>query len=152
MAFITLTQNKIAIVDDEDYEKVSQYKWHYSTKTRSVKGYAQRKIKNGDTYMHRFIMNCPKDKVVDHKDGDTLNNKKDNLRICSQSKNMMNKTIMSNNKSGYKGVHFHKLLGRWVAQIKVNDKVIHLGVFDTPEEAFIERNRAAEKYHEEFAR
>jgi hypothetical protein len=152
MSLIKLTQNKYSAVDEDDFIKLNRYKWHYNVKRKGDQGYAQRKSKNKIIYMHDFIVNCPPNKIVDHKDGDSLNNKKENLRICTQTNNMMNKSIMSNNKSGYKGVHFHKQTGKWRAQIKVKGKIKSLGLFDNPEDASKIRNKAAKLYHGEFAK
>jgi len=150
MAFIKLTQNKFAEVDEEDLPKLFKHKWIYSTKNKKFQGYAQSNRSTGSIYMHRLITNCPSDKIVDHKDGNTLNNKKENLRICTQKENMRNSKTKSDNKSGYKGVHLHKLTGKWRSQITVNGKTISLGLFDDPKEAAEARKNAAKVYHGEF--
>lgn len=85
--------------------------------------------------MHRIIMNCPEDRQVDHINGDGLDNRKSNLRVCTQRQNSCNTLKYSTNKSGYKGVSFSKDTNKWRATIVVNYKQIHLGLFNTPEEA-----------------
>lgn len=87
--------------------------------------------------LHRLITNCPKGKVVDHWDKDTLNNLDSNLKIVTQSKNLQNRnSIYTQNTTGYKGVSYEKRTGKYVAQIKINKKYIWLGRHDTPEQAY----------------
>lgn len=152
MKEIKLTQNKIAIVDDEDYEKINQRKWYY------CRGYALRnkwlaKYTHVIWRMHWEIMGKPrKGFEIDHKDGNKLNNQKSNLRICSHKENGMNRKVQNNNKSGYKGVHIHKLTGKWRAMISINNKSMHLGLFNNKEKAVKAYNDAAKKYYGEFAK
>jgi len=101
---IELTQEKFAIVDDEDYEYLMQHKWHYSM------GYASAEIyisptKRKRLKMHRVIMKPPDHLVVDHINHDTLDNRKENLRICTKQQNEMNQKIRINKESKYKGVN-----------------------------------------------
>jgi two-component SAPR family response regulator len=142
---IPLTKNKATIVDDEDYEYLSQWKWHLSRF-----GYAVRKPKE-QIYMHRVIMNTPAGMSTDHINKDKTDNQKVNLRICTTSENMMNRDKQKNNTSGYKGVFWHERAGRWRAQIRLNRKSIHLGLFDTPEEACEKYKQAEKEYFGEFA-
>jgi len=88
--------------------------------------------------------------IVDHKDGNPLNNRRDNLRLATKVDNQRNSRKPKNNTSGYKGVYKHA--GRWVAMIRTNENKKHLGRFDTPEEAYEAYCEAAKKYHGEFAR
>ena len=91
------------------------------------------------------------DKVVDHIDGNTLNNQRSNLRTCTQGENMRNQKISSRNTSGIKGVSWSKNRERWLACIKGNGKQIYLGHFICPLMAKLAYNKAAVKYHGEFA-
>lgn len=145
MKKIKLTQNKYALVDDSDYEYLSQWKW-CANKNRNT-WYAVRAEKLGDkkslVLMHRVIANTPIGVKTDHEDGNGLNNQRYNLRTCSTSQNAMNSKKASNNTSGYKGVTWHKELGKFVARIHINGKSIHLGVFQSAKEAGEAYNKKA---------
>lgn len=94
----------------------------------------------------------PGDFLIDHKDSDHLNDRFDNLRLCTHLQNMANKKTPVNNKSGYKGVHYSKKERKYCAHIKVNSKAIRIGAFDDPESAYVAYCEAARKYFGEFAR
>lgn len=150
MKEIPLTQGKVALVDDDDYERLAQFKWG-----RHTRGYAVRKeMRDGKKVailMHRVICNAQPGEIVDHIDGDVSNNSKANLRLCSHSENMYNRRLLAkNNTSGYKGVSRKKK--GWEARIGAGGRFIHLGCFATPEEAAAQYNLAAITYHGEFAR
>lgn len=149
MREIQLTKGMNAIVDDDDFELLSGFKWQtvcggkYAARSTKLDG---RKM----IYMHRFIMGSPDGGIVDHKNGNTLDNRKENLRMatpCQNSWNMKPK----NPRSGYKGVSMHTS-GLWQARIRVNYKSIKLGYFRDPAEAHKAYCSAAIKYHGEFAR
>jgi len=151
---IILTQGKVAIVDNEDYDYLNQFKWYASNK--NGKFYVQKKItvsKNKTTCisMHRFIMKPNKGMVIDHLDGNPLNNKKNNLRICTHAENMRNSKIRINNKSGYKGVSYQENSNNYRASIRFNNIKINIGDFIDPIDAARAYNAAALKYHGEFA-
>lgn len=155
-----------AFVDDELYDELSKFNWSISNN-----GYAQRRVKIGDKVltilMHRQIMELSfGDSIyVDHKNGNRLDNRKSNLRICSRTENNHNMRISKRNKSGAKGVfHLHieyetkKGISRkdyWRASIMVNKKNIYLGCFPDTKEGFKQAknayNDAAKKYYGEFA-
>lgn len=131
-----------AIIDLDDIDKVKQYRWHLSH------GYAKNNRYN--LYLHRFIMGNPEDNIiVDHINRDRLDNRKYNLRFCSLQENNMNKGIQSNNSSGYPGVSYSK--NKWRAYIGINGKQIHLGRYNTIEEAIEARRQAELEYFGEFA-
>jgi hypothetical protein len=94
----------------------------------------------------------PSDKEIDHIDGDGLNNDPANLRLATRSENLRNRGANKNNTSGFKGVRSNKQTGRWRAEIGLHGKLLHLGLFDTPEEAHAAYVRAAKELHGEFAR
>lgn len=145
---IPLTQGKFALVDDEDFEWLNQWKW-FVIKDHNV-FYAVRT--QNHIKMHNVIMKPSDGFIVDHKDGDGLNNSKINLRICTTSQNQMNKRKPSNNTSGYKGVHFHKPSKKYLARICLNNKRIVIGFFKEPQDAARAYDQAAVKYFGEFAK
>jgi len=123
-------------------EEIKKYKWRLTNN-----GY----VKTGDnTLLHRFIMDCPDNKVVDHINKNKLDNRKSNLRICEQTHNLMNSKIGKDNKSGYKGVGFHKPSKKWRARITVDKKTIYLGLFNSKEDAIKARREAEIKYFGEY--
>ena len=137
MKTIPLTKGQFAIVDDEDYKKLSRYSW-CATKIRN--GYVAirtiHKPKKYNLYMHRHIMNCPKGLWVDHINHDTLDNRKENLRIVTPSQNMMNRLgARKNKKLNIRGVYFHEGTGKYRAMIRVYGKLKHLGLYKTTQEA-----------------
>lgn len=155
--------DKHAIIDDEDYEIVSKYKWHLSD------GYARATVYESGIQktvrLHRLILKETNPKVqIDHKNRNRLDNRKSNLRKCSTSENQKNKK--SSGKSKYLGVSFRitkqkyknkkgviktYTYSRIISQIKVNDKYIYLGTFKDEVGAAKAYNEAAIKYHGEFA-
>lgn len=151
---IELTQGKVAIIDDEDYEIVSKHNWRaYKDKNTY---YAITRYEHTPPYsqisLHRFIMNDPEGMVVDHIDGNGLNNKKENLRIVTRQQNNSHRlNMMSNNTSGYRGVYWKKHPhNRWLSCIRFNSKLIHLGYFDTKEEAARAFNEKARELFGEY--
>lgn len=150
MKKIPLTQGKFAIVDDEDFEFLSQWKW-WTLKSGNT-FYAIRRSKNATILMHRVIIGAKPKKTVDHVNGNGLDNRKENIREVSNSENAMNRTLNSNNSSGTTGVSFHKKSKKFRATITVNKKSIHLGTFSSIEEAVIARKSAENKYFCNFTR
>lgn len=149
---IGLTQGKFALVDDDDYEWLMQWKWHYSNTGYAVRNSPYVNGKRKTISMHREIMKTPDYMDTDHRDLKRLNNQRYNLRVCTRSQNCQNKFRSSKNTSGYKGVVWHKKLEKWQAQIQRTKKNTHLGYFDTPEEAAYAYDVAARKRFGEFAR
>jgi len=148
MKEIPLTKGYVALVDDEDYEWLMQWKWHVSISRSSPR--AARNIGRGrQLFMHRAIMDAPPDKQVDHKDLCGLNNQRSNLRLCSNAENNRNKGKRPNNTVGYCGV---VRSGKgFMPKIKINGKQLYFGTFPTPELAAKARDIAAIKYYGEFA-
>jgi hypothetical protein len=153
MKTIPLSQGKVALVDDEDYQRVSAFKW--SAALRDHKWYACRNLgrqhKQQLIYLHRFIVDAPTGCEVDHEDGNGLNCMRLNLRKCTPVQNRCNTGLSVRNKSGFKGVHWRRDIQKWAAQIKTHGYKISLGVYDSAEAAARVRDVAARKYHGEFA-
>lgn len=151
MKEIKLTQGKVALVNDEDYEWLNQWKW-LAHKVRGIY-YAKRNIwinnKRKLVGMHRIIMDTLENMEVDHKDHDTLNNQRHNLRNCFHKQNLRNQKPNKQSTSQYLGVYSNG--GKFIAKIGVNGKSIYLGTKETLEQAVILRDGAAKKYSGEFA-
>lgn len=150
---IELTQGKHTIIDDADLDLVTAYKW-YAHKDRNT-FYAVTHIGPGKSgkliRMHRLILGLTDPKVeTDHRDGDGLNNRRENLRACTTGENQRNTAKHSDNTSGHKGVSWHNGRKEWRAQIRYNGKTIYLGRFDDPVEASLVYERKAEQLHGEF--
>ncbi len=155
MKKIPLTQDKFALVDDENFSELSQFKWFAWEQCGTF--YALRNIRVDDgkrmiIRMHREVLNCRPTEQIDHKDGNGLNNQRSNLRVASSSKNNQNARKRSDNTVGLKGVYFHQQCKKFGAQIQSAGKRLHLGLFITPEEAHAAYCAAASKLHGEFAR
>ena len=145
---IYLTKGKVAIVDKEDYEKVIQYTWNYGKH-----GYASTSLCNPKRMllMHRLIINAPDNKHVDHIDGNTLNNCKSNLRLCSVIENCRHRTkLSSHNTSGKTGVDFDKKSNKWRSRITINKQEKIIGYYDCYADAILARMDAEDKYFKEF--
>jgi hypothetical protein len=154
MKEINLTRGLKAIVDDDDYEFLNTMKWF--AHKRGNHFYATRKYLNKQISMHRQIMGIGDlPIIIDHKDLNTLNNQKNNLRLSNKSQNNCNTKIRIDNTSNYKGVAPFRSRGKgplkWRSTISKDKKWYHLGYFKTPEEAAKAYNEAAIKYHGEFA-
>lgn len=145
MKLIPISQGKFAKVDDDDFEALSVNKWTCSH------GYAVRKPKNKNIYMHRVVMNVPDDMQIDHINRDPLDNRKSNLRICTGHENRCNIGPRKDNTSGFRGVSSHRSSGKFQSKITVNGEQIYIGTFDNPEDAARAYDVAATKYHGEFA-
>jgi hypothetical protein len=146
---IPLTQGKFAIVDAEDYERLSKYKWSCQKDRNNY--YASRANGNRRISMHREIMKAPKGLQVDHIDGDGLNNRKSNLRLCTHAENVHNSRPMRNGSSQYKGVCWHKCKKKWCVSISKSGERTYLGRFEDEIEAAMAYDRKAEELFGEFA-
>ena len=152
MKQIKLTRGKFALVDDEDFEYLNQWKWHL-LKTQDNNLYALTVIKGKYIYMHRLIMKVNgKNNYIDHKNTDSLDNRKINLRLVTNQLNQANSKIPKNNTSGCKGVDWFKPRKKWRARLMFNYKDINLGYFEEIKIAILVRKQAQKLYFGEFAR
>jgi hypothetical protein len=141
------------LIDDEDFDRVMLLKW-----SKTTKGYFHAYVRGsgGKTpkfiLLHRYILNAPDDKIVDHISGNTYDNRKSNLRLCTQTENSKNNKLPKNNTSGYKGVSFDKSLNAYVARIVFNGNVLNLGRYKTAREAFDVYDAKAKELFGEFYR
>jgi len=158
MKKIKLTQNKYALVDDEDFEKLNQFKWYVNKQTNHWYAIRRLPIKKGESQkairMHQQILGpYPIGKpAINHIDDDGLNNQRKNLRFCSTQENGMNRKISINNTSGYKGVSWNKRQKRWQVITKFNGKSINLGEFNDIKNAAKAYENFIIENHKEFAR
>lgn len=152
--FIALTQGQVAIVDAARYDWAMQWNWHalYTRHTRTY--YAMRHERIGGAQktfsLHRQLLGEP-DGLVDHKNGDTLDCRLANLRVCTHAQNNANHRPQINNSSGCPGVGWHKAHRKWHAHITVNGKMIHLGYYFEKSNAIRVRQDAERRYFGEFA-
>ena len=151
MKKIPLTRGRFALVDDEDFEELNKYKW-----CMSAKGYAVRTSYTNDgkalVRMHQAIMGIKAGHEIDHIFGNTLDNRKSQLRFVTPSQNCMNRKIRHTSKSGLKGIDWNKNSKKWRARITLNNKTISLGLFVDKNKARDAYDAAAIKYHGEFAK
>ena len=143
------SNNTIFYFDKEDYELVKEKYW-----SENPYGYIvnkSRQPQNKIIYLHRYIMNPKEGELVDHINHNKADNRKCNLRICTSSQNGINKSMMSNNKSGYTGVVWLETVQKWKAQIRINKKNIYLGTYENIEDAIKARRDAEIKYFGEWS-
>ncbi len=152
---IQLTRGQVALVDDEDFGRVMQYRW-YANCSHGKVYYAVRCVytpHRATIRLHRFILDAPPDKEVDHVSGDPLDNRRCNLRLCSHAENTRNsRKLRQDTSSQFKGVSWYKPLCKWLAQICVDHRKLNLGYFDSEEDAYAAYCTASAKYHREFGR
>jgi len=147
MRYIKLTQNKKTKVCDCCYDKVASKKWHYDGFYAARKQWNKVTKKYDSFRMHAVIMNTPKGMDTDHINGDKLDNRCSNLRICTRSQNKVSSSLnRKDNTSGHKGVHFDKSRGKYMAFLSVGGKFSNLGRFGSYDEALKARMVAEEKY------
>lgn len=151
---IKTTNGHTVIVDDADFDYLNQFSWSAVCPNPHT-FYAQRnkqiaKGKFVTSLMHRELLNAPKGFQVDHIDSNGLNNQRKNLRVCTHSQNQRNQ-VKRRGKSKFKGVYLNSKLGRWYAQIKLNGKSTHLGMFELEIDAARAYDKAAKNNFGEFA-
>lgn len=132
--------------DLEDYDLIKNYYWMSNNY-----GYVYAHNNDTTVSMHRLVINCPSDMVVDHINGNKLDNRKSNLRVCTIAENVRHRVSSSNNDSGNLGVFFDKRINKWCSKLFYNGKNYYLGSFETKEQAIDARRHAEIKYFGEFA-
>ena len=146
------------LVDEQDAHLLIDHQW--SIRVSGATEYVQKSLFQGGAYagyrsLHRLITRCPEGKVVDHINGNGLDNRRQNLRVCSNAENLRNRKMNENNTSGFKGVFFDPFnpgSKPWRSRITVSGKRINLGRFSSPEEANAAYCKASREKHGEFAR
>jgi hypothetical protein len=155
VAEIPLTRGYVALVDSEDFARVAQFKWCVKDHAHTENLYAARRLRCADGSrltqgMHQFLL--PNVEVIDHANGNGLDNRRSNLRSATWQQNASNKRgLAKNNRSGYRGVSWFPKYQKWRAAIRVNRKFMHLGLFDNPLDAAIAFDRAAIEHFGQFA-
>ncbi len=157
MKKIKLTQGQFALVDDEDFAYLNQWKWHAILKKTTGNYYACRSEKGKRLWMHRIIINPKNNQVTDHINHDGCDNRRNNLRPCSPAENSRNK-MQGKRKNGgkYKGVYRRtkngKPLATWRAQIRYEKRLYNLGSFNSDIEAAIAYDIASQVFFGKFAK
>lgn len=137
-------------IDVSDIDKVKGYRWTTIKPSKGKFIYVVSKTEKDQILLHRFIMDCPNGKLVDHINHDTLDNRKYNLRVCTKQQNEFNKKAPLNNASGIIGVSFDKKAKKWEAYITLNKHRKSLGRFKNKNDAVEARRMAEEKYFGEY--
>ncbi len=149
MEEINLSNSQISIVDKEDFDFLNQWNWsfdgNYATRSQHIR-ISKNKYRSKKIYMHRLIMGNEDELVIDHINKNKIDNRKSNLRFSTVSSNIRNGSLRKSNKSGVQGVYWCKFSKKWVSQIMVKRKHIHLGKFSNKQEAISARKVAEEKY------
>jgi hypothetical protein len=154
MKEIRPNNSETIFVDDENYDRLSRYRWSV-LKTKWGR-YAFRRVQQNNIikyfYMHRELTDAPPFKQVDHIDGNGLNNQRKNLRLCTNQENARNSCLRSNSTSGFKGVSWARHARAWRASLMVGGKINHIGYFKNKESAARAYDRKAGEIFKEFAR
>jgi hypothetical protein len=144
-----------AEVDEEDLDLLAQHSWRLKGKAPNL--YAQASINGHEVLMHRLILNAQSGRVVDHRNHNGLDNRRENIRLCSQQQNQFNRRKAAKTRSGLKGVVYMQPVGRrgnttpWRAQATLNGRTVSLGRYATPEAAHAVYRHFIETHHGQFA-
>ena len=157
MKKLPLSQGKFALVDDDDFKRMNKHKWcctnnrgtFYAIRTLNA---TAKRPKRKTFFLHREILRAKKGQTVDHRNGNGLDNRKRNIRICTQQQNTFNKRNDQGSKCEYKGVTWSNESNKWKVRICVDGKSIYLGVHFCIVKAAKIYDEAAVKYHGDFAR
>lgn len=149
MKQIPLSQGKFALVDDDVFEYLMQWKWYFEGRYARMTNKSRRG--NESRYMHKIILQTKKGFDIDHINGNKLDNRRCNLRQASRTQNILNRPMQTNNKTGFKGVHYDRSRCKFKADIGINGKSKFIGRFNTAIEAAKAYNEMAKKHYGEFA-
>ena len=152
MKQIKLTQNKFALVDDDDFDFINKWKWYYNAQGYAVrkpyiKGSGRKNQKSLSIRMHRLINKTPEEFETDHINRNKLDNRKENVRNVNPSQNRINQGLRIDNTSGIKGVTWDKQTNKWRAFICIHKKMINLGRHLNIDKALFVRQQAELIYH-----
>lgn len=157
IAYVPLTQGYEAIIDAADVPLVAGFNW--CARVAPYTAYAARNGQLGlgekrgkAVFLHNVICPPGAGRLIDHINGDGLDNRRGNLRQATKTENGRNSRMKSRNTSGFKGVHLHKETGKWRARISTGDRHVSLGLYNTPEEAHAAYVKASTEMHGEFSR
>jgi len=155
MKRIFLNHNQSTIVDSWQYEQLNKHKWYAYFEKKTQSYYVRRdemiNNKRRTILMHRQILQARKGQIVDHKNHDTLDNQKNNLRFCTYSQNNSNRIKNKNNKYPYKGISYDKKYDKWYGIISYDGKTHNLGCFKTAKEAALAYDEKAQEIFKEYA-
>lgn len=149
MKEIPLTRGLTTLIDDEDFDWLSQWNWH-AHPTAGGNFYARKK-RDGRVFLHNLLITAPDGLRVDHRNANGLDNRRSNLRLATRQENGRNRKLGSNSRSGFKGVTWRADKEKWVASITTSDKRLHLGYFPDLREAAAAYDAAADAHFGEFA-
>jgi hypothetical protein len=155
---IPLTQGFFALVDDEDYEALNKFKWHVDERKdgkdwRAVRSLPRTKTGPRKTiFMHRFILNANDGQIVDHKNGNGLDNRRANIRLCSQGQNLANMRNTQHHSSRFKGVYWYERVKKWQVNIRKDGRTQYLGRFYSEEVAARVYDAKAKELFGDFAK
>lgn len=145
-----LIKSKQVLIDDPDFDDVANFSWHINSKLYVLRYIPRKESPTGKKkieYLHQYLIGkIPSRMVIDHINGNTLDNRKSNLRVVTRSQNASNSCIWKNNKSGFKGVSWHKGKRKWQSRITFNGKTISLGHYNNSHGAWLARRLANRLY------
>lgn len=156
MAEFRLSTGEICLIDDEDLSLAADRTWRLTRRANGDEGYVTGAFRDQGRKttkpIHRVIMQPTGDAVVDHINGNRLDNRRCNLRICTHKQNMRNRRPNRGKDHGYKGIYRRPGESRWHAQINLDGKFVRIGTFDDPQSAAVAYDRAATHHFGEYAR
>ncbi len=139
------------MVDDEDWENVRQHSWRVMRNRRDGRSEKTYAVDGDGVLLHRFLLQPPDHVFVDHIDGNGLNCQRGNLRLATRSENACNRGKQRNTTSGYRDVSWRNDRGKWLAFVKLHQRMHNLGLYDTAEEAAAVVSEARQRLHGAFA-
>lgn len=145
MSKLKLTNGQYTLIDRDVFVLAKNYKWRLNTQ-----GYVRRSLSNGE-FLHRLVMEAPEGKLVDHINRNPLDNRRSNLRLCDPSQNNINMKRRVDNRSGHRGIYWHKKANKWCAEISFRGKRNYLGLFEKLSNAVKIRKEKEKELYGQFA-